>query len=81
MKFINFEFKKIKFLLFWLLPLLLFFTSQILSGQDNLSLKLPYEKGETHQLTCGYGCGGHTGEDYYALDFSQLKSRSPFKFY
>ena len=46
-----------------------------------IDLKLPYEKGETHQLTCGYGCGGHIGEDYYALDFSQLKSRNPFKFY
>jgi hypothetical protein len=39
-----------------------------ISSQPNL--KLPFPAGESWILTCGYGCGGHTGNEYYAVDFA-----------
>jgi hypothetical protein len=33
------------------------------------ALRLPFTSGETWIVTCGYGCGAHTGADAFALDF------------
>jgi len=33
------------------------------------SWRLPFTAGETWIVTCGYGCGAHTGNDAFALDF------------
>ncbi len=30
---------------------------------------LPYDSGTARTVTCGYGCGGHTGSQYYSRDF------------
>ena len=34
------------------------------------ALQFPWQENQGHRITgSGYGCGGHTGNDYYALDF------------
>lgn len=32
---------------------------------------VPFDSGQTWTVTCAYGCGYHTGADYYALDFAR----------
>ncbi len=34
-------------------------------------LRLPYKDGDEYVLTCGYGCGLHVSNNYYALDFDK----------
>lgn len=33
------------------------------------NFKLPFTAGESWIVTCGYGCGAHTGRDAFSLDF------------